>query len=155
MKRNMDLIKFLLSALELVNPDTPRTFSPDDIPTLVRPTESELNEHCRLLVERGLAHGQPTLSGWTLTGLTWGGHDFLDDSRDSKVWQAARKAAGNLSFGVFTKVLVREPRWATIGSWLRSRISWCGGQRADAEHCQPWLRAETATRYAISKIETV
>lgn len=119
-KRNMELIRFLLSVLETATPQTPRTFYPNDIPDPIKPTGAELNEHLRLLVERGLARGEPTFSGWMLSGLTWAGHDFLDNSLDSKVWQAAKKAAGTLSFGVFTKVL-----------------------------------SETATRYAMSRIETV
>lgn len=120
MKRDMDLIKLLLAAVEKSAASACVIPEPSDFPEPLRPTESALNEHCRLLVERGLVRGEPSFSGWVLTGLTWDGHDFLDNSRESKVWQAAKKAAGNLSFGVFTKVLV-----------------------------------ETATRYAMSKIETV
>ncbi|MGI5831436.1 MAG: DUF2513 domain-containing protein [Thermoguttaceae bacterium] len=120
MKRDMELIKFLLGKLEAAEPETAYIPTSADIPGENPPSEPEINEHCRLIVERGLACGQPSLSGWVLTGLTWEGHDFLDNSRESKVWQAAKKAAGHLSFGVFTKVLV-----------------------------------ETATRYAMSKIETI
>ncbi len=101
----MDLIKFLLDRLESAGPETVYVPTPAEIPGKNPPSESELSEHCRLVVERGLARGEPTLSGWALTGLTWDGHDFLDNSRDSKVWQAAKKAAGGLSLGVFTRVL--------------------------------------------------
>ncbi len=105
MKRDMDLIKFLLGKMESAGPETSYTPTPADFPGGNPPSEPELSEHCRLIVERGLARGEPSFSGWILTGLTWDGHDFLDNSRESKVWQAAKKAAGGLSFGVFTKVL--------------------------------------------------
>ena len=120
MKRDMDLIKWILDKMESVDAETAYMPTPAEFPGTNPPSESDINEHCRLLVERGFVRGQPSLSGWILTGLTWAGHDFLDDSRESKVWQAAKKAAGSLSFGVFIKVLV-----------------------------------ETATRYAMSRIETV
>lgn len=120
MKRDMDLIKLLLAAVEKSAASACVIPEPSDFPEPIRPTEADLGEHCRLLVERGLVRGEPTFSGWVLTGLTWDGHDFFDNSRESKVWQAAKKAAGTLSFGVFIKVLV-----------------------------------ETATRYAMSKIEGV
>lgn len=105
MKRDMDLIKFLLDKMESVEAETAVILTPSDVPTHLRPSESELNEHCRLLVERGLVRGEPSFSGWALTGLTWDGHDFLDNSRDSRVWKAAKDAAGRFSFGVFTRVL--------------------------------------------------
>jgi hypothetical protein len=37
--------------------------------------------------------------------LKWEGYEFLDNARECQVWQAAKKAAGNLSWSVFTKVL--------------------------------------------------
>ena len=120
MKRDMDLIKLLLESVEKSASSACVIPEPSDFPEPIRPTEEDLGEHCRLLVERGLVRGEPTFSGWVLTGLTRDGHDFLDNSREAKVWNTAKKAAGSFSFGVFMKVLV-----------------------------------ETATRYAMSRIENV
>lgn len=105
MKRDMDLIKFLLAMMENAPSGSNLHPAPSDFPEEERPSPGDLNEHCRLVVERGLARGTKTSVGWVLTGLTWDGHDFLDNSRDSKVWRAAKNAAGHLSFGVFVRVL--------------------------------------------------
>jgi len=122
MKRDMDLVKAILLDLEK-NCDGTIAYQPskETVPYAYPGTDAEFEEHCRLIEERGLANTLNSVNaGIFFLSLTWAGHDFLDDSRESKVWQAAKKAAGNLSFGVFTKVLV-----------------------------------ETATRYAMSKIEGV
>ena len=122
MKRDMDLIKAILLDLE---EHCDGTFGYKPSKKTVRyaysGTDNEFDEHCRLIEEQGLAKTINSVTdGIFFVSLTWAGHDFLDDSRESKVWQAAKKAAGSLSFGVFIKVLV-----------------------------------ETATRYAMSRIETV
>ncbi len=114
MRRDMDLIKFLLGKMESAGPDTSYTPTPAEFPGRNPPSEPELSEHCRLVVERGLARGEPTLSGWALTGLTWEGHDFLDNARDSRVWKAAKDAAGRFSFGVFTATLAEAAKAAAL-----------------------------------------
>jgi len=116
MKRDMDIVLRLLRLLESRRSDEPFFPSPSDLPGQ-RPPEDVLREHCRLIVERGLARGESAIDGWVLTGLTWEGHDFLDNSRESKVWKAAKKAAGDLSFGVFVRVLTE-----TATRYAMSRI---------------------------------
>lgn len=113
MKRDMDLIKFLLGEMEDCSADNVYHPSVGSLPEGITATEKELNQHCRLIAERGLAVGTSTRGGWTFTRLTWDGHDFLDNSRNSAVWQATKKVAGNLSFDVFTKVMIEvASRWA-------------------------------------------
>ena len=114
MNRNIDLIKWILGALESFEAESAVILTPSDVPTHLRPSESELSEHCRLLVERGLVRGEPSFSGWVLTGLTWDGHDFLDNSRDSRVWKAAKDAVGRFSFGVFTATLAEAAKAAAL-----------------------------------------
>ena len=63
MKRDMDLIKWILGALDSFEPEAAFILSPSDVPAPLRPSESELNEHYRLLVERGLVRGEPFFSG--------------------------------------------------------------------------------------------
>lgn len=113
MKRDMELIKFLLGEMENCSADEAYNPAVESLPALFKTTQNELNQHCRLIFERGLAVGESNRAGWVFTRLTWDGHDFLDNSRNSEVWQATKRVAGNLSFDVFVKVLVEvASRWA-------------------------------------------
>ena len=68
--------------------------------------EDEFFYHCRLIIEKELAVGRCFDDGsCVFNGITWAGHDFLDNARNSDVWSATMNAAGRLSFGVFQKVL--------------------------------------------------
>lgn len=107
MKRDMNLIRAILVDLqENCNGRQTHTPTPEKIKYQYSGTDLEFREHCRLIVERGLADVIPGRNDYSFTRLTWAGHDFLDNSKDSSVWQAAMKAAGHLSFDIFSKVLV-------------------------------------------------
>lgn len=67
--------------------------------------EYVLREHCALIAARGLVKETSARGGHRFSGLTWDGHDFLDNARNSDVWDATKKAAGKMSFGVFKTVL--------------------------------------------------
>lgn len=114
MKRDMNLIKYLLSQIE----ECPamRGYRPlvDSIPEDLRPTQEELILHCRLIAERGLAVGTEIDTRWIFTRLTWDGHDFLDNARNDSVWKAAMDAAGHFSFGVFTATLAEAAKAAAL-----------------------------------------
>lgn len=113
MKRDMELIKFLLGEMESCSADEVYNPAAESLPALFKVTREELEQHCRLIFERGLAVGESNRGGWLFTRLTWDGHDFLDNSRNSAVWQATKRVAGNLSFDVFVKVMVEvASRWA-------------------------------------------
>lgn len=43
-----------------------------------------------------------------LEGLTWQGHDFLEDAQNETAWNAAKKIAGNLSFTAFRIALASK-----------------------------------------------
>jgi hypothetical protein len=53
--------------------------------------------HVRLLFNAGFCEGKITsVSGstipiYTITGLTWDGHDFLDDIRNESVWARVKE----------------------------------------------------------------
>ena len=99
MKRDMNLIRAILVDLqENCDGRLTRTPTPDTIKYQFSGTDLEFREHCRLIVERGLADIIPGRKDYSFARLTWAGHDFLDNSKDSNVWQAAMKAAGHLSF---------------------------------------------------------
>lgn len=103
MKRNMDLIREILLKLEKNCNDV--CYYTLDLNEFQLNREEVLG-HCKLIIDRGLADGQFVSNGVTFRALTWEGHDFLDNSRNSTVWAAAKEAAGDLSFGIFVKVLV-------------------------------------------------
>lgn len=103
MRRDMNLVKLILEKIEKECTDSAScTISPKSFPEY---SASDVNGHALLILERGLANGKMTSGGAAIVRLTWDGHDFLDNSRNSTVWQATMKAAGGLSFGVFRKVL--------------------------------------------------
>lgn len=64
-----------------------------------------------LAIEAGLLRGQVFHEGGSpiaipnVTGITWTGHDFLDATRDSRIWKKARNRA--LALGT-TWELLRE-----------------------------------------------
>ena len=116
MKRDMDLIKAILLDLE---EHCDATFGYKPSKKTVRyaysGTDNEFDEHCRLIEEQGLAKTINSVTdGIFFVSLTWAGHDFLDNSRDSRVWKAAKDAAGRFSFGVFTATLAEAANAAAL-----------------------------------------
>lgn len=62
--------------------------------------------HLGLLVDAGFVDGKVTASGgFTMNGITWAGHDFLDSVRDEEIWR--RTKAGFAHAGGFTMDLVK------------------------------------------------
>ena len=103
----MDLIRAILlyaeehegnETLVIASKKLPEIFHEFTIPVWSR--------HCNLIVERGLAKGVVHSNGlFQVSCITWEGYDFLDNSRSPEVWNAAKKAAGHLSFEVFKSAL--------------------------------------------------
>ena len=110
MKRDPSLVRHLLLHFE---------GKPDDQvdPFLAVPGYSELQvgHHLLLMYEAGFIRAEPEL---TKTGriikvypfsLTWQGHEFLDASRDEKLWKKATsmlaEKTGALSFSVLQSLL--------------------------------------------------
>ncbi len=104
MKRNMELIREILLFIE-EKCDGSLFVSIDSL-HLHEQNQNIVQQHAKLIAERGLATFRLIdQDGYCFDGLTWCGHDFLDNARNSTVWNAAIKSAGKLSFGVFQKVL--------------------------------------------------
>lgn len=103
MTHNLHLIREILSKIEQdCFEGAYCQITPNGFPEY---SAGEVNYNVRLIVERGLAKGRETLSGFYIEKLTWDGHDFLDNARKINIWRAATNAAGDLSFSVFQKVL--------------------------------------------------
>jgi hypothetical protein len=112
MKRDMNLIRSILLEIERVADDR-RYFSlrdselaPDDV----------LFYHLSLLKEAGLINA--TLTGQRLAavhGLTWNGHEFLDNIRNDKVWaDVTQRVAGHGGSAAFS-VIVELAKKAALG----------------------------------------
>ena len=92
MRRDMDLIRELL--LNFEERADGNHFIPE--PSHTDFDQQAVSYHVGLLYERGLIkatplHGHPR---WSIQGLTWEGHEFLDDARNDTVWAKAKERAG-------------------------------------------------------------
>ena len=89
-KRSPDLIRDLMFALEAAD-GAELLF----VPALAAYSKHQVDHHFRLLIEGGLATaGYISADGrrWVAVRLTWCGHDYLDNIRDSQVWKHTRTA---------------------------------------------------------------
>lgn len=110
MKRNMDLARAILVALE----ESPSVSNPVEfsIPDF---SDDEVTYHVKLLHQAGLIEALD-ISGvnqakWLPISLTWEGHEFLDAARDSTRWSQAKKIVlektGGLSFDMLQSILIK------------------------------------------------
>ncbi len=92
MKRDMELIRKILLAVEISPPD-------EDLENLTFEgyKYEEIQYHAWLLINAGLAQGFETHPGYSpgpvVRSLTWAGHEFLDTARDERRW---KKVTGTL-----------------------------------------------------------
>ena len=109
MKRDMDLIREILLKLEAVE-----AFNGDLQPVtatelgITEYGEMEFTYNAALLIEAKMLTGNTRMAveGHIVIGaLTWGGHDFLDAIRDSKIWQETKEGAKQV--GGFTLDLLK------------------------------------------------
>jgi hypothetical protein len=108
MKRDMDLIRKILLAVELI--ESPRGAGPlrfDDY------DDVDVSYHVMLLHEAGLIRARDD-SGhgdfvWDPIRLTWAGHEFLDAARSETLWNKAKglvlKSGSGLLFDVLKPLL--------------------------------------------------
>lgn len=108
MKRDFDLIRELLLRVEEDRP-------PDEIPGIDDATRIY---HIRLLKQAGLVEAidYSTLSGpdFEISGLTWEGHDFLDQARNAAIWNKVKRTlkeqAVTVSLSVLKSLLAKAAR---------------------------------------------
>lgn len=101
MQRDLDLFRDLLLKFEAnAEMDGTRQFmyaEPEEIGIHGRTCE-EVAYHIRLLIEAGLVRGVITM-GYRLhiiSGLTNEGHDFLDNARNSGIWNKVKSRVADL-----------------------------------------------------------
>src|SRR3990172_5582998 len=115
MKRDMDLVRDLLMALE--KQDSYDGFTDLSIEGY---SEDQISYHVLLIHEAGLieAMDMSTFGGpsWKPVRLSWEGHEFLDASRDDSRWSAAKAplamAGGGLAFEVLKLLLISSLKQA-------------------------------------------
>lgn len=109
MRRDMDLIRKILLAVE----DGEHGYAPHEL-TLAGYSEEQVNYHCYLLVQAGLAEGvdnttmDSTSPSSAILNLTWQGHEFIASARSPNIWsqtKAVMHKVGDGSFQVWQSVL--------------------------------------------------
>lgn len=108
MRRDMDLVRLLLQRIE-------EDGQISDIPGFSTP---QVIYHVEILVEAELLDGSVIKDGEgesfsaVVNRLTWRGHEFLDASRDNKIWKSAKeeilKQGGAWTFSILTEFLKRQ-----------------------------------------------
>jgi hypothetical protein len=99
-KRDIELIRLLLLREE-------EGAAPAE---LVASDAASINYNSVLAIEAGLLRGQVYEEGGSnlpiglVTGITWAGHDFLDATRDPRIWKRTRNRA--LALGITWNLLL-------------------------------------------------
>lgn len=104
MKRDMELVRTLLLRLESQHRGVGViVFDYGDEELAVDGYEpATIMGHLGLIVDAGLAHGRLGGTGsFSFDGLTWSGHDFVDNVRDEEIWRRTKEGvslAGGFTF---------------------------------------------------------
>ncbi len=117
MKRDMDLVRKILQKLESKGDPLfsgmsiePNLFSVEGY------SENQVNYHLTIMGEAGLisiidSSSKSDPFGAIPLRLTWAGHEFLETSRNEKLWSKAKKMLtekiGGLSFEILKETLIQ------------------------------------------------
>ena len=112
MKRDMDLIRDLLIGIEAdprldgahwIKPDTQDTLG---IIGVSDHSTKEVAYHLEMLIDAGLVAGKAGLEEMPIISkLTWQGHEFLDNIRDSGIWGKTKERLRGLPSVAFSIVV--------------------------------------------------
>ena len=114
MKRNMDLVRQILLALEAY--EDPAGMANVEIEGR---QPAEVNSHLTIMVEAGLIYGQEQTfeavddTVWMYVRLTWRGHEFVNAARDDKRWNEVTgqlAAVGGGTLPITVELLNRSVR---------------------------------------------
>src|SRR4051812_15459275 len=87
MKRDMELVRLLLLEQEAGEaPPELSSYSDDD-----KIYNLQLMQDAKLVVAHFISDAEGEAKGAIVQRLSWAGHDFLDATRDSKIWQKAKE----------------------------------------------------------------
>jgi len=118
MKRDLNLVREILLRLEPLPANfaepVPLTIGepPLDIPDY---TNEQIAYHIRIMTEGGFVYhfglqGQPPLHIPQFGGLTWTGHEFLDDVRDPDTWEATKKKLSKFGGAASLQIMLEIAR---------------------------------------------
>ena len=98
MKRDLDLARRILIKIEAeLPPMQVGTFTPSAFSVENKEEWDWILEHFRLLADAGfIEKGSLSSGGYTLRGITWAGHEFLDSIRDEEVWRRTKEGANKV-----------------------------------------------------------
>ena len=105
MKRDLDLVRKLVLALEEQGADAPLEQSFEGY------TDEQVGYHSYLVADAGLAEGvdvstaMNVLPQWELLHLTSAGHDFADAARSDTTWNKAKTVVKEKGGGVTVEVM--------------------------------------------------
>jgi hypothetical protein len=114
MKRDMELIRLLLIQEEVGAPPELEAY-----PVEEQLYNLQLMDDAGFVVARFDRGSRNEVVGATIERLTWAGHDFLDATRDSKIWKMARdhffKPAVSLTFPILLEWLKHKIQLQEFG----------------------------------------
>ena len=93
-QRDMDLVRELLLQIEADSQMDGKECK--DLPAKHHDPK-EATYVLTLLIRQGFVTGNMTLGAPMVSGLTWNGHDLLDNIRDSGVWEKVKERAKPLA----------------------------------------------------------
>lgn len=115
MKRDMELIRLLL--LQCETGEDPPEFA--NYPVQDRLYNLELMEDAKLIVVDFTRDNHGRAVHAVTQRLTWAGHDFLDSTRDSKIWKLAKehvlKPGASWTFSVLLDWLKQQAHQRVLG----------------------------------------
>jgi hypothetical protein len=116
MKRDLELVREILLWMESL----PEGSAANQEPEIPERTEEEIGFHAHLMEQAGLITAADIGGAFAMTPLamplsiTWKGYEFLDASRDSGLWEKAKKnvigPAAGVSFTVLLEWLKMEAK---------------------------------------------
>ena len=121
MKRDMELVRQILHSAEALDYEDGEPYEPYRVRTPHEAYQIALMRDAGL-VDAVVDEVSGIPSKATIIRLTWAGHDFLDSSRDSKIWKLALekviKPGASWSFSILVEWLKQQAHQQVFGEPL-------------------------------------
>ena len=119
MKRDMDLVRTILLAVEAIPDESMGQF----VNRIDRVDSGVFARHVEIMLEAGLVEGHVVHAGRSIranvNGITWDGYEFLDSIRSDTAWAKTKAriagTVGSASFEVIKAVAVSYAMRAVLG----------------------------------------
>ena len=100
MKRDMDLVRNLLMAIENNTQLSGSLFiqyNEQDNLGITDYSVEQVRYHINMLIDAGLVKGEMVYGGPIISKLSWAGHEFVDVIRDPDIWEKTKEGAKKAS----------------------------------------------------------